>query len=543
MKSLFYLLLLLLLTNCQKSKEKVDLIIHNAKIYAGNDMAEAFAVKDGRFLKIGKSKEILEKYEASKIIDAQNKAVFPGFYDGHCHFVGYAKFLQEVNLVGTKSFEEILEKLQKYHKDKPNKKWIIGRGWDQNDWKNKTFPDKTALDSLFPNTPVFLARIDGHAALFNQKALDLAGITTKSKIAKGGLVAQKDGKLTGILIDNAVELVRKNIPELTKQELSEALLFAQEKCLALGLTTLSEAGLDKFEVELIEELQKQGKLKIRFYAMLSANEENLNYYLKKGIYKTDRLNVRSFKVYADGALGSRGACLLSSYSDSEEETGFLLQSPEDLETLVKRIGKVGFQVNTHCIGDSTNRVMLDIYGRFLKGKNDKRWRIEHAQIVSDEDLVKFKNFSIIPSVQPTHATSDMYWADERLGKKRIKTAYRFKELYEQNKQIVFGTDFPVESTNPFDTFHAAVARQDAKNYPQKGFQTENAVSRELALKAMTEFAAFGNFEENERGKIAEGYMADFMILEKDLMKVPLEEIREIKVLKTFINGELLYELP
>ena len=524
-------------------KQKVDLIVHNAIVYTVDEkfsMAEAFAVKDGKFVETGTSENILAKYEATNMIDAQGKPVYPGFHDAHCHFYGYGNFLQSANLVGTDSFQSILDTLVSFRKSHPDQAWLIGRGWDQNDWDVQEFPEKTALDSLFPDIPVLLTRIDGHAALANQKALDLAKISKDTKVS-GGVVGIKDGKLTGILVDNAIGKVRNSIADPSEKEIEKALFDAQEKCFEVGLTNLSDAGLSRNVIEVIDKMPKAGSLQMRMYVMVSSTDEDLEYYLNKGIYKTDFLNVRSFKLYADGALGSRGACLLEPYKDKSDQTGFLLSSPEKLEEMIKKISEKGFQVNTHCIGDSANRLVLDLYGKYLKDKKDQRWRIEHAQVVSKEDQKKFGEFNVIPSVQPTHCTSDMFWALDRLGKPRLRTAYAYKDLLAQNKVIALGSDFPVEDINPLYGFYAAVFRQDANNNPVDGFQMENALTREEALKGMTIWSAYANFEEKEKGSIDAGKFADFVILEEDIMKISKEKIRSVKVWQNYVNGKLVYK--
>lgn len=539
------LLIFLIPIGCSNSKEEVDLIVHNAVVYTVDDnfsIVEAFAVKDSKIIESGSSNDILAKYQSTQILDAQGKAIYPGFEDAHCHYVRYGLSLQNVDLVDTKSYQEILKKLQDFHQANPDLRWLLGRGWDQNDWEIKDFPNKAPLDSLFPNIPVYLARVDGHAALVNQKALDMAGVNTKTQIDEGGKIEIIDGKLTGILVDNAMGLVNSQIPEANSEELKKGLLAAQKNCLTVGLTAVQDAGLQQVDLESIDQLNQEGSLYIRMYAMVSSDPQSLAYYLDQGKSRTDLLSIQSFKVYADGALGSRGACLLQPYTDSPEEVGFLRSTPEELDALIQKIAAKGFQVNTHCIGDSANRFILDTYAKYLEEDNDKRWRIEHAQVVSPGDIHKFGKYKILPSVQPTHATSDMYWADERLGEKRITTAYAFKELYEQNQMIPFGSDFPVEHINPLYGFHAAIARQDAENYPDEGFQTENAVSREIALKAMTIWAAYAAFEENNRGSIEKGKWADFVMLEEDIMKIAEEKIRKVKVLQTYVGGTLRYEL-
>lgn len=524
-------------------KKTVDLIVKNAVVYtvdAQYSKAEAFAIQNGVFVEIGTNKNILAKYQSKNQIDAKGKPVFPGLYDPHSHFLGLGEMLNQCDLSGTRSFEEILQKLGEFAKKNPGNDWIIGRGWDQNDWVVKSFPNKDQLDALFPNKPVFLTRIDGHAALVNSKAIQLSKITPSTKTS-GGDVEVMDGQLTGILIDNAMGFVDRIIPQPDETEKRKMILDAQAECFKYGLTTVSDAGLSQDDIELIDKMNKEGILKIRNYVMVSLGIRNVEYFIKKGIIKTDRLNVRSFKLYADGALGSRGASLLAPYSDEPSKSGFLLLSPAELERNLALIYNSDYQANTHCIGDSANRLILNLYGKLLKGKNDRRWRIEHCQVVHPDDMNKFGKYSVIPSVQGTHATSDMYWAEARLGKKRVKSAYAFNELKKQNGLIANGSDFPVEHVNPIYGFHAAVARQDGKNWPAKGFQMENALTRSDALRAMTIWSAYANFEEKERGSIEKNKMADFVILDSDLMTMPKEKMRQTKVLFTFVGGEKVYQ--
>jgi predicted amidohydrolase YtcJ len=393
---------------------------------------------------------------------------------------------------------------------------------------------------MFPNRPVLLERIDGHASIANQSALNAAGIT-KSFTLTGGDIVEKDGKLTGLLIDNAVELVANKVPSADAKKAEKILLDAQKNCFAVGLTTIDDCGLDYEAVEFIEKLQADKILKMRLYVMLSDSEKNFDYLSKRGKIKTDRLNVRAFKVYADGALGSRGACLLHPYSDMPNKSGFLLSDIKHFNEIAKKINAHDFQMCTHAIGDSANRSILKIYNEVLGGKNDKRWRIEHAQVVAQTDFNLFGSASVIPSVQPTHATSDMYWAADRLGKDRVKGAYAYKQLLDQNGWIPLGTDFPVEQINPMLTFYAATIRKDAQNFPENGYQMENALTPEQALRGMTIWAAKANFEEKEKGSLEVGKLADFVILENDIMKATPKQILANKVLKTYLNGEKVYE--
>lgn len=537
MKNYLFLIALLALSSCQKNKIEVDSIVLNAKVYTVNDTfdsQEAFAVTDGKFVAVGSTEAITSKYTSKAIIDANHQTIVPGFIDAHCHFYGLGMNLQTVNLVGTKSFAEVLERVKGFQNEN-NVQYISGRGWDQNDWNVKEYPTKKELDSLFPNIPVALTRIDGHAMLCNQLALDLAGITVDTP-ANGGEILITDGALTGVLIDNPMEKVYATFPKPTKQKQIEALLDAQKYCTDLGLTTVSDAGLDRSVIELIDSLQQAGELQMRVYAMVSNTKSNLDYYLNKGVVKTSRLQVRSVKVYADGALGSRGATLKQPYSDQHNHYGNMVIGTAEFEALAKKIEAADYQMNTHAIGDSANRFVLNTYNKTLKNSSNKRWRVEHAQIITDNDFEYFKNENIIPSVQPTHATSDMYWAEDRLGPDRIRGAYAFKDLLDASGKIALGTDFPIEQVNPLLTFYAAVARKDTDNFPENGFQMENALSREETLKGMTIWAAYANFEELEKGSIEVGKLADFVILDSDIMTIPEQRIPSVKVVKTFING-------
>ncbi|SHG57325.1 hypothetical protein SAMN05444483_1175 [Salegentibacter echinorum] len=536
---LFFLGLFIFSCNSEE-KENADLLVFNAEIYTVDSTfskQEAFVVRDGKFLEIGSSEALKKKYRAEKSIDAEGKAVFPGLIDAHAHFYGMGLQQQKVELTGTKSFKEVVQRIVDFQK-KNNADFITGRGWDQNDWPNKEFPAKDTLDQLFPETPVAITRIDGHALLANQAALDKANITTETTF-DGGDIEQKNGKLTGIIVDNPMQLISRAQPETTKQDQIKALKQAEDIALSYGLTTVVDAGLDRKIIELMDSLQQQDEIAIRIYAMISNSKENLDYYLEKGPYKTDRLNVRSVKFFGDGALGSRGAALKEEYSDRPGHFGALLSPVEDFKETAKRIANSEFQMNTHAIGDSANYLVLKTYDELLENDEDRRWRIEHAQIIDEADFHYFSK-NIIPSVQPTHATSDMYWAEDRLGEERIKGAYAYKKLLNEAGIVALGTDFPIEEVNPFLTFYASVGRQDTDNYPEGGFMKEEALSREETLKGMTIWAAYANFEENEKGSIEAGKFADFVILNQDIMEVDLNKVPETKILDTYINGKKVY---
>ena len=531
----------MILPSC-KPKEHADLIVHHARIYTLNpkfDTATAFAVKDGKFIAVGSDQDIMEHYDAPENIDAKGNAVYPGFNDGHSHFLSYGTgLLRWADLVGTKSFDEVLKLVSNHQKQFPSE-WILGRGWDQNDWKDESYPTKAKLDVMFPNNPVVLTRIDGHAVLANSKALKIAGITAKTNI-DGGEVVLENGQPTGVLIDNAAEKMLSFIPALSKDEKTKALLEAQKNCFAQGLTTVTDAGLDLDDILLMDSLQKQGLLKIRIYAMMSPTEENFQHFFPAGPLHNGRLTVSAVKLYIDGALGSRGALLLKPYSDMPGHYGLRLHPLEYYDTICKQVYAAGFQVNTHAIGDSGNRIMLHTYARFLKGKNDRRWRIEHAQTIDPADFHYFGDYSIIPSIQSTHCTSDMYWAEQRLGAERLKSAYAYKQLLEQNGWEVNGTDFPIEDISPLKTFYAAVSRKDLTGWPRGGFQPENAISREEALYSITLWPAKGSFDENLKGSIEPGKVADFVMLAEDIMKCPELEIPHVAVLDTYVNGEKVF---
>jgi predicted amidohydrolase YtcJ len=528
--------------SCDRMKNQADLIIHNARIYTVDEdfsIAESLVVDQGRIIAVGDAAELAGKYKAAAVFDAGGNYVYPGFFDAHCHFLGYGTGkLQRADLTGTRSFEEVLERVAA-HASAGASEWVEGRGWDQNDWEVKEFPGCEALDSLFPDRPVMLIRIDGHAALVNSEAMLRAGITAETSVT-GGEIILKNGIPTGILIDNAMELVRMHIPENDPQMLRAALLLAQQDCFAAGLTSVTDAGTDVDIIRLMDEMHRSGALKMKINAMLNPGDPKYLAFMAGGVFRTERLHVNSVKLYADGALGSRGACLIEPYSDAADKYGLIIHPESYYREVIGNAGKHGYQVNTHAIGDSANRFMLGLYAEYLGGHNDRRWRIEHAQCVHEEDFDKFGRYNIIPSIQSTHATSDMYWAGDRLGPERIRGAYAFKKLLDQNGWLPNGTDFPIEDISPLLTFYAAVARKDLSGYPPGGFQPENALSREEALRSITTWAAKGSFEEDVKGMLAPGMAADIVILDKDLMAVGADEIPGTNVLYTFVNGELVY---
>ena len=536
MRKKLLFLLLILLTSCS---EKVDLIVHNATIYSVDSYQTKYsslAVKDGKFKYVG-GDEILSNFSSQNIVNAQGLPIYPGFIDSHAHFYDLGYYLNQVDLKNTQSLEEVIDRVVEFDVEN-NPNFILGRGWDQNDWNNKTFPTNTLLNEMFPDTPVVLRRIDGHAYLVNDSALKLAGINNLTKV-EGGEIVKIGNRLTGVLIDNSMRLVDNIIPEPSKEESIQALLSAQDLAFQYGLTTISDAGLTKEQIYLIDELQKDGALKIKIYAMIENDPSSLEHFLELGPYKTDRLNVRSVKVYVDGALGSRGALLIDDYSDRKGFKGIIRTPIDSINKLALKLSGTKFQMNTHAIGDKANRVVLNAYRDALFDFRDPRWRIEHAQVIAKEDFELF-NPKIIPSVQPTHATSDMYWLNDRIGQNRAKYSYAYKELLNKSKIIAFGTDFPVEDISPIMTFYSAVVRKDFNGFPDEGFQMENSISRGDALYAMTSFGAYANFEEDEKGSIEVGKDADFIILDNDLITSSENRIPSTNIVATFVNGELVF---
>lgn len=532
---------LLLLTSCYQS-EMADLVVHNARIQSLDEnlsVYDAMAIRDGKIIELGPERQILNKYDSGLEYDAGSKWIYPGLTDGHCHFLGYGLNKQKVDLTGTKSMKEVLDRVSAFASGYPEREWIVGRGWDQNDWESQGYPDNKELNRLYPDRPILLQRVDGHAALVNNAAIAKVGLDTTKQMS-GGQLIMVDGIFSGMLVDNAVDMFQDIINEAPDDVKTEALLRAQKDCFAVGLTGVHDAGLNVNSIQLIQRLMDEGSLKIRMNVMVSDNEQNLAHFTEHGKISTDRLDVHTIKVYSDGALGSRGAYLKTHYHDSPGHVGLRIHDRDHLAEVANWCYTNNFQLATHCIGDAANELVLSVYAEVLKGTNDRRWRIEHAQVVDPLDLKYFRDFNILPSVQPTHATSDMYWAESRLGKERIEHAYSYRDLREQNGLILLGTDFPVEDISPWNTFHAATERTDEKGYPEGGFRADQKLTALETLRGMTIENALGCFRENDLGTLEVGKFADFIVVADDLMNLK-KPAYDVKVLRTYVNGELVFQ--
>ncbi|HBP45351.1 MAG TPA: amidohydrolase [Flavobacteriales bacterium] len=532
---------MLIWIGCSFQSERVDLIVHNGVVLTldgANTVAQAVAVDSGRIVAVGPERAILNKYAAEQSLDLRGGVLTPGLMDGHAHLIGYADGLLEANLFSTSSWEDAVERVIQHQAEWPSE-WAVGRGWDQNDWDSQAFPDRKLLDAAFPDQPVALERIDGHAMVVNAEALRRAGLLEGGgPVVEGGeVVLDGKGLPTGVLIDNACGLVSAIIPSHPEPRRLEALLEAQSNLLAHGIVSITDAGLSPAEIERIDALQEAGLLKLRVNALVTASDENIAWLVDSGRRIEDMLVVNGVKFYMDGALGSRGALLRQPYSDRKGWFGLATQRQAEFKRQIETLYGHGLQAATHCIGDSATALVLDAYAEVLEGPNDRRWRIEHAQVVSKEDVERFGGYSVIPSVQPTHATSDMYWAGERLGRSRIRRAYAYQELLQALGMTALGTDFPVEDIDTRKTFAAAVARKDANGFPVDGFQPENALTPEQALRGMTQWVALAQFQENDLGTIEVGKWADLTWMDRNWLLVDAQSVLATRIFGTCIAGE------
>ncbi len=544
--------LLGLLAGPRVAAAQADLVVHNATIYtmtSAQPTAEAMAIQGERILMVGTTDQVRNAYPEAATLDAEGRAIVPGLIDAHGHLMGLAETFVQADLVGAESVGDVVERLEAFAEDLPDNAWLEGRGWDQNEWPGEgDFPTRQDLDEAFPDRPVYLVRVDGHAAWVNTAALNAVGMDTIAEMEdpEGGTIRRDEGgQPTGILIDAAMEIVSSDIPEPTNAQLDGALEEALATTARLGLTGVHDAGASRADIERFQRFIDTDRFPLRLYAMVGGRGDTFDYFCENGLmhdYK-GRLSVRSVKFYMDGALGSRGAALLEDYHDDPGNRGLLMRSPEGLQEDVEAALACGYQVNTHAIGDRGNHEVLDAYANAQseQGTGPGRHRIEHAQVLTWSDMNRLSELDIIASMQPKHATSDKGWAADRLGEDRVQGAYAWQSLKERGVPLAFGSDFPVEPVDPIQGFHAAVTRQDADNEPAGGWQPLERMARFQALRGFTHGAAYAAFQENNRGQLAPGYYADFVILSDDIMQMPATEMLNAEVVATYLGGTPVYE--
>ncbi len=540
------MLLLLCCLAALAGAQVADLVVTGARIYTVNPAqptASSIAIKGDRILAVGDNLQA-NIGPSTRIVDVAGAAVIPGLIDSHVHLTGLGQALEILDLREASSIEDITRQVRAAAAAAKPGEWIRGRGWDQTRWPGKEFPDRNYLTEAAPNNPVYLTRVDGHAAWVNGKALTLAAVDGSTPHPQGGrIIRNPAGENTGILIDRAMGLVSRHIPDSTPQQLERRLKLAAEECARLGLTSVHDAGVGRASIEAYKALAARNELPIRSYIMIGGEGDLWREYLAKGPEINDRITVRAIKLVADGALGSRGAALIEAYADDTGNRGLVILQKEDVLRVSKQAAEKGFQVATHAIGDLANRLALQAYGEALVGLNDKRFRIEHAQIVHPDDFPLFKQFSVIASVQATHATSDMRWAEDRIGPQRALGSYAWRTFLDTGVRIANGSDFPVEHPNPMLGFFAAITRQDGKGWPKAGWYPNQRLTREEALKSWTLDGAYAAFEEQHKGSLEPGKLADFLVLSRNIMEVDPQEILATTIRMTFVGGKLVYQAP
>jgi predicted amidohydrolase YtcJ len=536
-------------TGITAQEEPADLVLTNGRVYtvdAARPMAQAVGLRDGRVVFVGSAAEAQTLIGAgTEVVDLEGQTVIPGMIDSHGHFPSLGSALQIVDLVGTRSYDQVVERVVARVSQTPAGQWIRGRGWDQNEWGDTQFPHHGALSSATPDHPVTLGRVDGHAIFVNARAMELAGIGRETPDPPGGrIVRDENGDATGVFVDRAMDLVDAVVPAETRDEMRRGLQLAQLELNRLGLTSIHDAGVDRSTIDLFEEMANAGQLTVRNYVMISP--QDLDHYTSLGprmnVGGDHLLQVAAIKVSVDGALGSRGAALLEDYSDEPGNRGLVTVPADRLQPIVDRALETGFQVNVHAIGDAANRMVLDVFeaGLSQNPKPDHRFRIEHAQILHRHDVPRFAQLGVIPSMQAIHQASDMYWAETRLGWTRIQGAYAWRSLIDSGVIIAGGSDFPVESADPLLSFHAAVSRQDADNWPAGGWMPEQRMTRQEALQHLTIWGAQAAFMEDQVGSITLGKLGDLVVLSEDIMTVPAERILDTEVVMTIVGGRVVY---
>lgn len=533
-------------------RETADLVLVNGRVHTVDPVrpfTTALAVRDGKILFVGSDTEARALVRAgTRVVDLGGMTVLPGLVDAHAHLLGLGRALRNVQLAGAESYDEVIRRVMQRAREVKAGEWIIGRGWDQNRWPVKEFPTHEALSRAVPSNPVVLTRIDGHALLANAAAMRIADVNASTKDPDGGRVLRlPDGSPSGVFIDNAKGLVERSIPRESREDRRRAILAAAAEANRWGLVGVHDAGESRAAIDELETIAREGRLTIRAYVMIADDSAAIAHYTARGpvmgLYD-GRIWIRSIKLYADGALGSRGAALLEPYSDDPGNRGLLVSQPAHLQRVAELALRRGFQVNIHAIGDRGNRIALDAFAAALKTvpRADHRFRIEHAQVISPADIPRFAALGVIPSMQSSHQTSDMRWAEARLGRERVRGAYAWRSLLNTGVVIPNGTDFPIEEVSPFITFHSAVTRQDSSGWPAGGWYPAEKMTRDEALESMTIWPAFAAFQENVTGSLTPGKYADFVILDRDMMTVPETEILSTRVLATYLGGRVVYQV-
>ena len=538
--------LILIFSSCMKG-ESVDLVIHNAQIHTldANDAIEsAVAIKNGIIIEVGPERQILNKYSADEYIDAQQKHIYPGLTDAHGHIMSYVRKKLGVDLSGCRSYDELIVRVQKYQaKNKTD--FIIGSGWDQTLWGEERLPTNERLNEVFPNISVALVRVDGHSMLANEHLLTfsdvIATVTNYPVQYQGGyFIYLSDSTPSGILIDNAMNPIFELVPTYSRKDLTASLKEVQNELYSYGITGVHEAGITHKDFKIIERWIEQDILDLNIYAMLMPSDENIAFARKNRIYINKNLSIRSFKVFADGALGSRGAFLKNPYEDEPSTRGHLTTSWEEIERIARLCEETGYQMNTHSIGDSTNRLMLSLYQHVFKTNPDHRWRIEHAQVIDPRDLPELALAGAFPSIQPTHAVTDHSWVESRLGSTRMDHAYAYQSILKEFRVAAIGTDFPFDHLDPFRTIHAATVRKDAENRPTGGFMPEQSISLDDCIRGMTQWAAMAAFQEDVLGTLEKGKDATLVIFEDQL--ATYSSFRNNFANTVFIKGKNVYSV-
>ena len=552
--------------------EHADIIVVNAHIHTMDGrltQADAMAIRGDRIVGVGSRSILEQRFRAATVLDLDRRTVLPGFIDAHAHLLSLGLARMTVDLVGAPSEAGAAVRVRERVSRLRPGQWVRGRGWDQNEWRPTQYPTHSSLDRVAPRHPVYLARVDGHAAWVNRRAMEIAGISRATPDPPGGKILRSvDGEPTGVFIDAALDLLLRVLPEPSDAEMREALDLATSECVSVGITGMHDMGADRRTLDLYQQLVHENRMPIRIYALVEGPGETWDALLGRGPligYGDHRLTVRGIKLYADGALGSRGAAMIDPYSDDPTNRGLTMMSEESMRSVVSQAVQAGFQVSVHAIGDRGNNIVLNVYESVLRGlpPADRRLRIEHAQVLHPDDIGRFRTLNVIPSMQPTHCTSDMYWAEARLGARRVRGAYAWRSLLATGVKIPGGSDFPVEKPGPLAGIAAAVTRRDGGGRPasqgdidrffqlvpvsspdsaryDRGWYGDQCMTVEEAVRCFTEWAAYAAFEESEKGTLEQGKLADFVVLSGDPFSVPARSLWDLRVERTVIGGKTVF---